>query len=106
MKAKNTRKYLIMLAMAVAQACGVLANSTFTKITTGSVVTDGGMSWAGAWVDYNNDGWPDLFVTNGDYNGNGNNFLYHNKGDGSFARVTDSPVEQDSANFRGCAWVD
>ena len=32
------------------------------------------------WADYDNDGWPDLFVTND----MGPNFLFHNKHDGTF----------------------
>ena len=32
------------------------------------------------WGDYDNDGWPDLFVANDD----GANYLYHNLGNGSF----------------------
>jgi enediyne biosynthesis protein E4 len=36
-----------------------------------------------AWGDYDGDGWPDLFVTNDD----GQNFLYHNKGDGTFEEI-------------------
>jgi hypothetical protein len=36
-----------------------------------------------AWGDYDNDGWPDLFVTNDA----GQNFLYHNKGDGTFEEI-------------------
>jgi enediyne biosynthesis protein E4 len=35
------------------------------------------------WADYDNDGWPDLFVTND----MGPNFLYHNKHDGTFEDV-------------------
>jgi hypothetical protein len=35
------------------------------------------------WGDYDNDGWPDLFVTNDA----GWNFLYHNKQDGTFEEV-------------------
>jgi hypothetical protein len=35
------------------------------------------------WGDYDNDGWPDLFVTND----MGPNFLYHNKHDGTFEEV-------------------
>jgi hypothetical protein len=36
-----------------------------------------------AWGDYDNDGWPDLFVTND----GGRNFLYHNKHDGTFEEI-------------------
>ena len=35
------------------------------------------------WGDYDNDGWPDLLVTNDA----GQNFLYHNKRDGTFEEV-------------------
>jgi hypothetical protein len=35
------------------------------------------------WGDYDNDGWPDLFVTND----TGWNFLYHNNHDGTFEEV-------------------
>src|SRR5580700_8143576 len=35
------------------------------------------------WGDYDNDGWPDLFVTND----SGWNFLFHNKQDGTFEEV-------------------
>ena len=35
------------------------------------------------WADYDNDGWPDLFVTND----GGQNFLYHNKHDGTFEEI-------------------
>jgi len=35
------------------------------------------------WGDYDGDGWPDLFVTND----SGWNFLYHNKGNGTFEEV-------------------
>jgi len=35
------------------------------------------------WTDYDNDGWPDLYVANDA----GPNFLYHNKHDGTFKEV-------------------
>src|SRR6266568_3836745 len=35
------------------------------------------------WADYDNDGWPDLYVANDA----GPNFLYHNKHDGTFEEV-------------------
>ncbi len=37
----------------------------------------------GIWVDYDNDGWPDLYVTND----RGPNYLYHNNQDGTFEEV-------------------
>ncbi len=60
-------------------------DGTFSKVTTGPLVTDGGFSWAASWGDYNNDGFPDVFVANGAAE---TNFLYYNNGDGSFTRNT------------------
>ena len=37
----------------------------------------------GVWADYDNDGWPDLYVSNDA----GPNYLYHNKHDGTFEDV-------------------
>jgi hypothetical protein len=36
-----------------------------------------------AWLDFDNDGWPDIFVANDSMP----NFLWHNKGDGTFEEV-------------------
>jgi hypothetical protein len=88
-----------------ASAAQAASDAIFTKITTGSVVTDSGVSWSGAWADYDGDGFLDLFVTNGGSN-NASNFLYHNNGDGSFTRVLNSTLVQDRSDFHGCAWVD
>lgn len=52
-------------------------DGTFTRITTGVIVTDGGHSMGGDWGDYDNDGFLDLFVAN---TLEENNFLYHNDG--------------------------
>lgn len=50
-------------------------NGTFTRVTTGPHVTDSEQSLSGVWVDYDNDGSLDLFVTNA-----GTNSLYRNSG--------------------------
>jgi hypothetical protein len=78
-------------------------NGTFTKITTGAIVNDGGDSRSCAWGDYDNDGWPDLFVAN---YGSQHSFLYHNNGNGTFSRVLNvAPV--DSIYYgSGCCWFD
>jgi hypothetical protein len=67
-------------------------NGSFSKITSGAIVRDLGTSIGAAWQDYDNDGWPDLFVAN---NG-GKNFLYHNLGDGTFERVLSGRVATDT----------
>ena len=52
----------------------------------GVVFTDGNSHTGGvAWVDYNGDYLPDLFVTNG---GGLDHFLFRNEGDGTFANVS------------------
>lgn len=82
-------------------------NGAFTAITNGSVVNDVGYSWSPAWVDYDNDGFLDLFVANGPVSGSGqNNFLYRNNGDGAFTRITTGSVVNDGASSDGCAWGD
>jgi photosystem II stability/assembly factor-like uncharacterized protein len=78
-------------------------NGTFTKVTTGSIVNDGGYSRGNAWGDYDNDGWPDLFVVN--YQGE-NDFLYHNNGNGTFTRILTGPEVNDGMWGSGCAWGD
>lgn len=52
----------------------------FTKITTGSLVNESGYSFGCAWGDYDNDGFIDLFVSNGFVQTSANNFLYRNSG--------------------------
>jgi hypothetical protein len=55
-------------------------DGTFTKITSGSLVHDLGYSTGCAWADYDNDGFLDLFVSNGWGTKSENNFLYRNNG--------------------------
>jgi hypothetical protein len=74
----------------------------FEKITTGDIVNDFGAFRSCAWVDYDNDGYLDLFVTND----GSNNRLYHNNGDGTFQSVTEGAVVNDIANSAGCSWGD
>jgi hypothetical protein len=78
-------------------------DGTFTKITSGSIVNDGGHSIGCVWGDYDNDGFLDVFVAN---IGGENNFLYHNNGDGSFTKVTTGSLVNDGGESCGCAWGD
>lgn len=55
------------------------------------------------WVDYDNDGDSDLFVTN---EGNNKNTLYRNNGANNFTQITDLAIVQDSRNSMGSSWAD
>jgi len=80
--------------------CGRAQDTTFTKITSGPVATDGGDSSGCAWGDYDNDGFIDLFVGNNP----SLNALYHNNGDGTFTKITNAAPALDRGY--GCAWGD
>ncbi len=59
-------------------------DGTFTDVTDKAGVPGTGFGLGCIWGDYDNDGHPDLFVTQ-----YGRNVLYHNNGDGTFTDVTD-----------------
>jgi len=61
-------------------------DGTFTDVTSQAGLADAGDGNYGMGVavgDYDNDGYPDIYVTN-----YGKNTLYHNNGDGTFTDVT------------------
>ncbi|MDQ3020587.1 MAG: FG-GAP-like repeat-containing protein [Bacteroidota bacterium] len=78
-------------------------DGNFTKVITGAVVNDGGSSIGGAFSDYNNDGNPDLFVTNRNFF---KNFFYNGNGDSTFIKVITGNIVTDSANSNCGHWVD
>lgn len=70
-------------------------NGTFSKITTGNIVNDKG-DWHGCqWLDYDNDGYLDLYLLSND--STEAKRLYHNNGDGTF---TNKPNEIVCASFK------
>lgn len=57
----------------------------FTDVTAEAGVGDTGMGLGVTCGDFDNDGWPDIYVNN-----YGDNVLYRNNGDGSFSDATQS----------------
>lgn len=58
-------------------------NGTFTNVTKQSGINFRGWGMGVATGDYNNDGWPDIFIS-----AYGHNVLYRNNGNGTFTDVT------------------
>lgn len=58
-------------------------DGTFTDVTGRSGVRNTGKGLGVIWTDYNNDGYPDIFVANDAVQ----DFLYRNNGDGTFTDV-------------------
>ena len=78
-------------------------DGTFTDVTQKAGVGAEGLYGEGVAVgDYDNDGYPDLYVM-----GYGRAILYHNNGDGTFADVTDKAGVADKGQWSSSAgWID
>jgi len=59
-------------------------DGTFTNVATKAGVTNDRWGYGVVVADYDNDGWPDIYVTN-----YGKNRLYHNNHDGTFTDVAE-----------------
>jgi hypothetical protein len=76
-------------------------DGTFTDVTEKAHLKSLCFAMGGAVGDYDNDGWPDLYVTC-----LGGNVLYHNNGDGTFTDVTAKAGVADGRWSTGAAFGD
>ena len=78
-------------------------DGTFTKITSGPVVSTIGSAVSGTWADFDNDSDLDLFVS---YNSNGADQLFVNNGNGTFSSTSSDPIISSGLYTHGAAWGD
>jgi enediyne biosynthesis protein E4 len=76
-------------------------NGTFVDVTERSGLQGEGYGMGVAVGDYDNDGKPDLYVTNF-----GRNLLYHNKGNGTYEEVTERARVTGKGWCSGAAFLD
>lgn len=82
-------------------------NGTFTRIKNGIITQELDHFVSGSWIDYDNDGLLDLFVTvTGQEGPASRNRLYRNTGHGAFTKVTEGTLVKDTGNFGSGAWAD
>lgn len=76
-------------------------DGTFSDVTKKAKVGDMGYGMGVTVGDYDNDGYPDIYVSN-----YGPNVLYHNQGNGTFAAVTDKAGITGNECSVGAVWLD
>ncbi len=78
-----------------------LQNGTFEDVTKKARVGDRGYSMGITVGDFDNDSYPDIYVSN-----HGPNVLYHNNGNGTFSDVTKNAGVSGNECSVGAVWVD
>ena len=79
-------------------------DGTFRDVTADAGLNQNNdhFSFDAGWCDYNNDGWPDLYVVN-DF---GRKNLYRNNGNGTFTDVAEEAGVVDVGPGMSCSWFD
>jgi hypothetical protein len=84
-------------------------DGTFTNVTEEAGLNLWGPAFSAAWVDYDGDGFLDLFIANnlgGLFDRKTPNRLFHNNGDGTFTETTEQAGIKTVWPTIGCAWGD
>lgn len=97
--------FLLFTAKHEAQSALKQTKISFELIKTGDLVNTPADSRSVNFVDVNQDGWEDIFISNGPKGGQ-NNQLFINRGDGTFRVVDNDPLVLDNSPSDGASFAD
>ena len=80
--------------------------ATFVEETGVTMASEGGISEAASWGDYDNDGDMDLYVANDGANNDAINYFYENNGDGTFTKIATGLPATENGDSEDCSWAD
>jgi hypothetical protein len=85
-----------------------LGDGTFEDVAAKMGLTDpvGLGCYAAQFMDYDNDGFQDIFLTSNGWGGGGRLFLFHNEGGKRFVEVTERAGLAEPVNAFGSSWAD
>ncbi len=99
----NLKTFLICVLVICAFT---LQAQQFNRISNIQPVAEAGWSFGISWVDYNDDGYPDLHISNLIFGSNeAVNILYQNNGNGTYSRNLDRAVVHDGGSVAS-TWAD
>ena len=78
-------------------------DGTFTEVAEESGITGAYWGLSASFGDVDNDGWPDLYITNDFWSPDG---FYHNNGDGTFSPITAVMVQHTPMSSMGIDFAD
>ncbi len=100
---KNISTFIVIPLLFVATR----SFSQFNAISNSPLSSDGLESKGVAWIDYDNDGDDDLFVTTSYHESQPRkNLLYNNNGDGTFSKIMSGDLVNVEATGRNSSWAD
>ncbi len=105
MKMKDPKNSLILILLAAFLSHELSAQPAFTRILEGDLVNTASDSRSVNFVDVNNDGWEDVFISNGPSAGQNNMLYLNNEGQG-FTTIIDDDIVLDNGKSDGASFAD
>ncbi len=102
---KDLKSFFTLILLVIGLTYSSTAQPAFTRVIEGDIVNTASDSRSVNFVDVNQDGWEDVFISNGPSSGQ-NNLLYLNDEGQGFTTVTDDPIVMDNGKSDGATFAD